>query len=53
MVCDLLKGYDLGKDAEIIGEVTGESPDTVCLRAVIGETRIVDMLVGESHSRIC
>lgn len=49
----LLREDDLGKDAEIIGEVIGESPGKVCLKTVIGGTRIIDMLVGDQLPRIC
>ncbi|MDE1889698.1 MAG: hypothetical protein KGI30_05515 [Planctomycetota bacterium] len=52
-VRDILKEYDLGKDAEIIGEVIGESPGNVCLKIVIGGTRVMDMLVGDQLPRIC
>jgi len=49
----LLREDVLGKDAEIIGEVIGGSPGKVCLKTVIGGTRIVDMLVGDQLPRIC
>ncbi|MEP9411664.1 MAG: hydrogenase expression/formation protein HypE [Candidatus Brocadia sp.] len=52
-VRNLLRNDDLGKDAEIIGEVIGESPGKVCLKTVIGGTRIIDMLVGDQLPRIC
>lgn len=52
-VRDMLRDDDLGKDAEIIGEVIGGSPGIVCLKTVIGGTRIVDMLVGDQLPRIC
>jgi len=52
-VRDLLKEDAFGKDAEIIGEVIGESPGKVCLKTVIGGTRVVDMLVGDQLPRIC
>ncbi|MFN3532234.1 MAG: hydrogenase expression/formation protein HypE [Candidatus Brocadia sp.] len=50
---NLLKEDDLGKDAEIIGEVIEGSYGKVCLKTVIGGTRIIDMLVGEQLPRIC
>ncbi|MBI4007741.1 MAG: hydrogenase expression/formation protein HypE, partial [Planctomycetes bacterium] len=52
-VRDVLKEDDLGKDAEIIGEVINEPQGKVCLKTVIGGTRIVDMLVGDQLPRIC
>jgi len=52
-VCDILKEDDLGKDAEIIGEALKEPQGKVCLKTVIGGTRIIDMLVGDQLPRIC
>ncbi len=52
-VRDALREDDLGKDAEIIGEVISEPQGKVCLKTVIGGTRIVDMLVGDQLPRIC
>lgn len=53
---DVLKAfrtYELGKDAEIIGEVTKENPGTVVMKTTIGSKRIVDMISGEQLPRIC
>lgn len=44
---------ELGKEAEIIGEVTSENPGTVVMRTTIGSKRIVDMISGEQLPRIC
>lgn len=44
---------ELGKDAEIIGEVTSENPGTVIMKTTIGSKRIVDMISGEQLPRIC
>jgi hydrogenase expression/formation protein HypE len=43
----------LGKEAEIIGEVTSENPGTVVMKTTIGSKRIVDMISGEQLPRIC
>lgn len=43
----------LGKEAEIIGEVTLENPGTVVMKTTIGSKRIVDMISGEQLPRIC
>jgi hydrogenase expression/formation protein HypE len=43
----------LGKEAEIIGEVTSENPGTVVMKTTIGSKRIVDMITGEQLPRIC
>jgi hydrogenase expression/formation protein HypE len=44
---------DLGKESEIIGEVTSENPGTILLKTTIGSKRIVDMISGEQLPRIC
>jgi hydrogenase expression/formation protein HypE len=48
-----IKGTNLGKEAQIIGEVKSENPKKVFLKTVIGGTRFVDMPLGESIPRIC
>ncbi len=52
-VRDVLRQDPLGKNAEIIGEVTDTLPGKVCLKTVIGGTRFIDMLVGDQLPRIC
>jgi hydrogenase expression/formation protein HypE len=42
-----------GRDAAIIGEVTGEHPGKVTMKTKLGPSRIVDMLSGELLPRIC
>jgi hydrogenase expression/formation protein HypE len=42
-----------GRDAAIIGEVTGEKAGRVTMKTVLGSSRIVDMLVGDLLPRIC
>jgi hydrogenase expression/formation protein HypE len=44
---------DLGKESEIIGEVTSENPGTILMKTTIGSKRIVDMISGEQLPRIC
>ena len=43
----------LGKESQIIGEVTHTHPGVVALRTGLGANRIVDMPVGEQLPRIC
>jgi hydrogenase expression/formation protein HypE len=59
-IADLLvqemRSHPMGKDAAIIGEITGSDPrvhGTVLLETSIGGTRIIDMLAGEQLPRIC
>jgi len=42
-----------GRDAAIIGEVTGEKVGRVVMKTVLGSHRIVDMLTGDLLPRIC
>jgi hydrogenase expression/formation protein HypE len=42
-----------GRDAAIIGEVTGEHRGRVVMKTKLGPSRIVDMLSGELLPRIC
>lgn len=48
-----MKSHPLGKDSEIIGEITSENPSRVIMKTVIGSSRIVDMISGEQLPRIC
>jgi hydrogenase expression/formation protein HypE len=48
-----MHNHPLGKDARIIGTVTGNAGDHVTLKTSFGTTRLVDMLSGEMLPRIC
>jgi len=50
---EVMRGDPLGREATIIGEVTGQAAAKVLLTTRIGGTRIVDMLAGEMLPRIC
>jgi hydrogenase expression/formation protein HypE len=50
---NLLRGHVYGRDAAIIGQVTGSHPGRLVMRTSLGARRIVDMLVGEQLPRIC
>lgn len=50
---EVMRGDPLGREATIIGEVTGQVAAKVLLTTRIGGTRIVDMLAGEMLPRIC
>jgi hydrogenase expression/formation protein HypE len=52
-VLEILHGHPLGRDAVVLGRVTGEMPGTVWLRSRIGGRRRVDMISGEQLPRIC
>ncbi|MGO9641998.1 MAG: hydrogenase expression/formation protein HypE [Candidatus Acidiferrales bacterium] len=48
-----MRQHPLGRQAEIIGTVTGDDPGLVVMRTPLGTTRIVDMLAGDQLPRIC
>lgn len=48
-----LRAHPLGREAAIIGAVTGETPGRVVMETRFGGLRIVDMLVGDQLPRIC
>jgi len=49
----LMKGHPEGREAAIIGEVTGASSGKVFMRTAIGGLRAIEMLAGEQLPRIC
>jgi hydrogenase expression/formation protein HypE len=52
-VLSAMRKNKYGKDAAIIGEVTGEKAGRVTMKTVLGSSRIVDMLTGDLLPRIC
>lgn len=48
-----MRNHELGREAAIIGRITGERPGRVVMQTIFGGRRIVDMLVGEQLPRIC
>jgi hydrogenase expression/formation protein HypE len=52
-VLAVMRQDDYGRDAAIVGEVTGQHPGRVVLKTILGPSRIVDMLSGELLPRIC
>ena len=52
-ILESMRAHPLGKQAQIIGTVTGEHPGLVTMRGMLGTTRIVDMLGGDQLPRIC
>jgi hydrogenase expression/formation protein HypE len=48
-----LRKHPLGKEASIIGRVTGSSERLVTMTSTIGSSRLIDMLSGEQLPRIC
>jgi hydrogenase expression/formation protein HypE len=52
-ILEKIKATQIGKDAEIIGEVRADNPKRVLLKTIVGGTRFVDMPLGEPIPRIC
>lgn len=52
-VIALLREFDYGVDATVIGEVKSEHPGKVYVKSAFGGHRVVGMLAGEQLPRIC
>ncbi len=52
-VLEIMRRHQYGKDAAIIGRVTGEHPGRVTLKTRLGTSRILAMLSGDILPRIC
>ncbi len=52
-VLKLMRRHPEGKDAAIIGEVSGTEAGRVLMRTAIGGRRAIEMLAGEQLPRIC
>ena len=48
-----MRAHPLGREAALIGHVTGEHGGIVGMKTSLGGTRIVDMPIGEILPRIC
>ncbi len=48
-----MRRHPLGREAQIIGAVSGNDPGLVTMETVLGTQRIVDMLSGDQLPRIC
>jgi hydrogenase expression/formation protein HypE len=52
-VLDVMRQHPLGRDAALIGRVTGDHAGRVVLHTPYGARRIVQMLTGAQLPRIC
>jgi hydrogenase expression/formation protein HypE len=52
-IISVMKEHEFGKDARIIGEITGSYVGKAFINTGIGGRRILDMLAGEQLPRIC
>ncbi|MBU2560436.1 hydrogenase expression/formation protein HypE [archaeon] len=52
-VLKIIKSTELGKDAQIIGEVTKERPCKVILETIVGGKRIMEPPIGDPVPRVC
>ncbi|MFZ5773950.1 MAG: hydrogenase expression/formation protein HypE [Thermodesulfobacteriota bacterium] len=48
-----MRAHPMGREAVVIGTVTGEHPGLVAMHTALGARRIVDMPLGEQLPRIC
>jgi len=48
-----MRNHPLGKEAVVIGEVSGDHSGIVVMKTRVGGSRVVDMLSGEQLPRIC
>jgi len=53
IILQKIKSTQIGKGAEIIGEVRADNPKKVLLETIVGGTRFIDMPLGELIPRIC
>jgi hydrogenase expression/formation protein HypE len=52
-ILELMRDHPLGREARVIGEITGEYPGRAWIKTGVGGKRILDMLAGEQLPRIC
>jgi hydrogenase expression/formation protein HypE len=52
-ILQMLRADALGRESEIIGEVTAENPGKVLIDSPLGTSRLLDMLHGTPLPRIC
>ncbi len=52
-VVDILRSFEPGRDAVIIGSVVNDHPGMVVMRTAFGSRRIIDLPLGEQLPRIC
>ena len=53
LVLDVMRSFDRGRDAVVIGSVVDEHPGMVVMRTALGSRRIIDLPLGEQLPRIC
>jgi hydrogenase expression/formation protein HypE len=52
-VVEIMRTFECGRDAVIIGSVVDRHPGTVVMRTAFGSRRIIDVPLGEQLPRIC
>lgn len=52
-ILEIMKNIKEGKEAAIIGEITGQYPGKVFVQTVIGGKRLLSLLIEEQLPRIC
>lgn len=52
-IIETMQANPLGKQAAVIGEITGEHPGKAWLNTMVGGKRMIEMLSGQQLPRIC
>lgn len=52
-VIDVMRTYDCGRDAVVIGSVVDRHPGTVVMLTAFGSRRVIELPLGEQLPRIC
>ena len=50
---DIIRKSEYGSNAQIIGKVINHEDDTVYMKGIFGNKRIIEMISGEQLPRIC
>ncbi|TLU85748.1 MAG: hydrogenase expression/formation protein HypE [Chlorobium sp.] len=52
-VIEVMRSFECGRDAAVIGSVVGDHPGMVVMRTAFGSRRVIDLPLGEQLPRIC
>ncbi len=52
-VLEVMRAFDCGRDAAVIGSVVADHPGMVVMRTAFGSRRVIDLPLGEQLPRIC
>ncbi|NTW55800.1 MAG: hydrogenase expression/formation protein HypE [Chlorobiaceae bacterium] len=52
-VLEVMRAFDCGREAAVIGSVVADHPGMVVMRTAFGSRRVIDLPLGEQLPRIC